>query len=64
MLTQLFSLFCPGKGDDFGRVLVGIQVPSNDDSNDKLFRFLDTLHFDYVEETDNPIYHKFLRSES
>jgi len=51
-------------GDDFGRVLVGIQVPSNDDSNDKLFRFLDTLHFDYAEETDNPIYHKFLRSES
>lgn len=51
-------------GDDFGRVLVGIQVPNNDNTNDKVVRFLDTLHYNYVEETDNPIYHKFLRSEN
>jgi len=51
-------------GDDFGRVLVGIQAPCNDDANDKLVRLLDTLHYDYVEETDNPIYRKFLRSET
>mmetsp|Transcript_14590 Transcript_14590/g.40548 ORF Transcript_14590/g.40548 Transcript_14590/m.40548 type:complete len:599 (-) Transcript_14590:139-1935(-) len=50
-------------GDDFGRVLVGIQVPDNEDTNKRLARFLDTLHYDYVEETDNPIYHKFLRCE-
>lgn len=49
-------------GDDFGRVLVGIQVPNDDEANDKLFHFLKTLHYSYVEETDNPIYHKFLRS--
>lgn len=50
-------------GDDFGRVLVGIQVPEGDEANDKLHRFLNTLHYNYVEETDNPIYHKFLRSD-
>jgi len=50
-------------GDDFGRVLVGIQVPDGDDANDRLFRFLNMLHFDYVEETENPIYHKFLRTD-
>jgi threonine dehydratase len=49
-------------GDDFGRVLVGIQVP--DSSDDLLMRFLDTLHYDYVEETDNPVYHLFLRNNS
>eukprot|EP00536_Pseudo-nitzschia_multiseries_P009856 jgi/Psemu1/201919/e_gw1.287.42.1 len=51
-------------GDDFGRVLVGIQVPDNEETNTRLARFLDTLHFDYVEETNNPIYHKFLRCEN
>ena len=46
-------------GDDFGRVLVGIQVPENADEG--LVRFLDTLGYQYEEETDNPIYHRFLR---
>ena len=45
-------------GDDFGRVLVGIQVP--EDSNGALQSFLDTLGYRYVEETDNPVYHIFL----
>jgi len=51
-------------GDDFGRVLVGIQVPRNTNANDKIVRFLDTLHYDCVEETNNPVYHKFLRSQN
>mmetsp|Transcript_50206 Transcript_50206/g.56078 ORF Transcript_50206/g.56078 Transcript_50206/m.56078 type:complete len:609 (+) Transcript_50206:31-1857(+) len=51
-------------GDDFGRVLVGIQVPDCAGTNDRLMCFLDTLQFDYEEETNNPIYHHFLRSKS
>ena len=47
-------------GDDFGRVLVGIQVPDKCDKN--LMRFLDTLGYRYAEETDNPIYELFLRN--
>jgi len=50
-------------GDDFGRVLVGIQVPDGKDANDKLVRFLNTLNYKYVEESENPIYHKFLRTD-
>ena len=49
-------------GDDFGRVLVGIQVPDAHDKN--LIRFLDTLGYRYEEETENPIYHLFLRAGS
>mmetsp|Transcript_6132 Transcript_6132/g.17499 ORF Transcript_6132/g.17499 Transcript_6132/m.17499 type:complete len:581 (+) Transcript_6132:154-1896(+) len=48
-------------GDDFGRVLVGIQVPENADAG--LVRFLDKLGYQYQEETDNPIYHLFLRRD-
>jgi threonine dehydratase len=48
-------------GDDFGRVLVGIQVPETCDRN--LQQFLDTLAYRYVEETSNPVYSKFLRPE-
>lgn len=48
-------------GDDFGRVLVGIQVP--DDSEARLVRFLDTLGYQCEEETDNPVYHLFLRRD-
>jgi threonine dehydratase len=47
-------------GDDFGRVLVGIQVPET--AHDQLLRFLDTLCYNYKEETDNPVYHLFLRN--
>lgn len=46
-------------GDDFGRVLVGIQAPEAHDDN--LMRFLDTLGYRFVEETDNPAYDIFLR---
>ena len=45
-------------GADFGRVLVGMQVPSKDK---KAFqKFLDSLGYEYVEETSNPAYKLFL----
>eukprot|EP00977_Amphora_coffeiformis_P000695 scaffold149_cov179-Amphora_coffeaeformis.AAC.18 len=46
-------------GDDFGRVLVGIQVP--DTCHDSLQTFLKTLGYSYTEETNNPVYRTFLR---
>jgi len=45
-------------GADYGRVLVGIQVPGS--SNGEFQRFLDTLGYPCVEETDNPAYKLFL----
>ena len=45
-------------GADFGRVLVGIQVPPSDK---KLFKeFLEHVGYPYVNETDNPAYRLFL----
>jgi threonine dehydratase len=45
-------------GADYGRVLVGMQVPPADKSE---FRaFLDRLGYDYVDETANPAYRMFL----
>ncbi|HJU22470.1 MAG TPA: threonine ammonia-lyase, biosynthetic [Casimicrobiaceae bacterium] len=45
-------------GDDYGRVLVGMQVPPGDSA---AFRaFLEGLGYDYVEETANPAYRMFL----
>jgi threonine dehydratase len=45
-------------GADFGRVLVGMQVPRRDN---KLFqKFLDYLGYEYAEETNNPAYRLFL----
>jgi len=49
-------------GDDFGRVLVGIQVPENALNN--LQAFLSNLGYRYVEETDNPVYHAFLQNSN
>jgi threonine dehydratase len=47
------------QGADYGRILVGIQVPRADRT---AFReFLDTLAYPCVEETDNPVYRLFLR---
>ena len=46
-------------GDDFGRVLVGIQVPETCDKS--LHQFLNNLGYRYTEETNNPVYHAFLR---
>jgi threonine dehydratase len=49
-------------GDDFGRVLVGIQVP--DKCDNRFLNFLDTLGYSYEEETDNAVYKTFLRHPS
>ncbi|HUG26431.1 MAG TPA: threonine ammonia-lyase, biosynthetic, partial [Albitalea sp.] len=47
------------QGADYGRILVGVQVPKQDD---KAFReFLDTLAYPCEDETDNPVYRLFLR---
>ena len=45
-------------GADFGRVLAGMQVPKRDQ---KAFqKFLDSLGYEYVDETRNPAYRLFL----
>ena len=47
------------QGADYGRILVGIQVPKGDR---KAFKaFLDALAYPCVEETTNPVYRLFLR---
>ncbi len=47
------------QGADRGQILVGIQVPHSDN---RAFRdFLRSLAYPYTDETDNPIYHLFLR---
>lgn len=45
-------------GADFGRVLVGMQVPPEDKK--KFQSFLDSLGYEYAEETANPAYKLFL----
>lgn len=45
-------------GSDFGRVLVGIQVPP--DEREQFCEFLTKLGYDYWDETDNPAYKRFL----
>ncbi|HSV36288.1 MAG TPA: threonine ammonia-lyase, biosynthetic [Ramlibacter sp.] len=48
------------QGADYGRILVGLQVPKSDD---KAFKaFLDTLGYPYVDETANPVYRLFLKT--
>mmetsp|Transcript_17631 Transcript_17631/g.26997 ORF Transcript_17631/g.26997 Transcript_17631/m.26997 type:complete len:145 (+) Transcript_17631:2-436(+) len=51
-------------GDDFGRVLVGIQEDeksaNNATTSGKLQRFLDKLGYNYTEETNNSVYRTFL----
>ncbi len=68
-LMKFLSLMRPGwnislfhyrnQGADYGRILVGVQVPKADD---KAFAsFLKTLDCPYVEETQNPVYRMFLQ---
>ncbi len=68
-LMKFLSLMRPGwnislfhyrnQGADYGRILVGLQVPPADD---KAFsKFLQTLDYPYVEETANPVYRMFLQ---
>ena len=69
-LMKFLSLMRPGwnislfhyrnQGADYGRVLVGLQVPKADD---KAFaKFLATLGYPHVEETANPVYRMFLQT--
>jgi threonine dehydratase len=69
-LLKFLSLMRPGwnislfhyrnQGADYGRILVGLQVPPKDD---KAFdKFLKALGYPYAEETDNPVYRLFLRA--
>ena len=47
------------QGADYGRILVGIQVPAGDE---KAFdQFLHSLAYPFVEETHNLVYGLFLR---
>jgi len=68
-LMKFLSLMRPGwnislfhyrnQGADYGRILVGVQVPPKDH---KAFdKFLTTLAYPYVEETANPVYRMFLQ---
>lgn len=47
-------------GSDYGRVLVGIQVPDDEENSREFEDFLSRLGYEYTEETDNPAYHLFL----
>jgi threonine dehydratase len=69
-LLKVLSLMRPGwnislfhyrnQGADYGRILVGLQVPPKDH---KAFdKFLHTLGYPFVEETHNPVYRLFLKS--
>jgi threonine dehydratase len=48
------------QGADYGRILVGLQVPAADDK--AFVRFLNNLGYPYVEETQNPVYRLFLQT--
>jgi threonine dehydratase len=59
--TWNISLFhYRNQGADFGRVLVGLQVPDTDAA--AFDAFLDSLGFPFVDESDNPAYRLFLRA--
>ncbi len=68
-LMKFLSLMRPGwnislfhyrnQGADYGRILVGLQVPTAD--NKAFAQFLETLGYPYVEETHNPVYRMFLQ---
>ena len=48
------------QGADYGRILVGLQVPKGEM---KAFKeFLDTLGYPHIDETQNPVYRLFLRA--
>ncbi len=69
-LMKFLSLMRPGwnislfhyrnQGADYGRILVGLQVPKADDR--AFAHFLKTLGYPYVEETANPVYRMFLQT--
>ncbi|MEP6722019.1 MAG: threonine ammonia-lyase, biosynthetic, partial [Variovorax sp.] len=48
------------QGADYGRILVGVQVPTADHA--AFDSFLQTLGYPFVEETGNPVYKLFLKA--
>jgi len=71
-LLKFLNLMRPGwnislfhyrnQGADYGRILVGLQVP---DKDGKAFdKFLSTLGYPWIEETLNPVYRMFLQQSS
>ena len=46
-------------GADVGRILVGLQIPKNERAT--FAKFLKTLGYEYVDETNNPAYRMFLK---
>jgi len=71
-LLKFLNLMRPGwnislfhyrnQGADYGRILVGLQVP---DKDGKAFdKFLNTLGYPWVEETLNPVYRMFLQQSA
>ena len=68
-LLKFLSLMRPGwnislfhyrnQGADYGRILVGLQVPASD--NEAFAEFLETLGYPSVDETQNPVYRMFLQ---
>jgi threonine dehydratase len=48
------------QGADYGRILVGLQVPAGESA--AFDAFLETLGYPYVEETANPAYRLFLQA--
>ncbi|MFT6590752.1 MAG: threonine dehydratase [Rhodoferax sp.] len=69
-LLTFLSLLRPGwnislfhyrnQGADYGRILVGLQVPECD--NAAFADFLESLGYPYVDETSNPVFRLFLQS--
>jgi threonine dehydratase len=69
-LMKFLNLMRPGwnislfhyrnQGADYGRILVGLQVPEAD--NAAFDQFLETLGYPFVEETLNPAYRLFLKA--
>lgn len=47
-----------GQGGEFGRVLIGLEIP--DQSEQQLKTFFDNLGYHYIEETNDPAYQLFL----
>lgn len=44
---------------DLGKVLAGIQVPTNE--SEQFYAFLSNLGYHYVEETQNEVYIRYLK---
>ena len=69
-LLKFLNLMRPGwnislfhyrnQGADYGRILVGLQVPPTDSA--AFDKFLVTLGYPFVEETNNPVYRMFLQA--